>query len=210
MERLKDKKGLIILSLLCCVLIIGFYNTWKDEISLKYNREVTIGRVTDFRYRTRSGGFIKFEFYAKGKLFEARDPDDSSWPKLVRESRAQKFKFYPVEYDATNPDNSKIKITKKPLEVRTLLKNGIKIKGKVENAYSVSESYVDLYINYTYRQRKFRFRTRIHKDRLPCGHMDICKQKEIELIISKDFPDVNNLYYLSYDRIAMKKAKEKK
>ena len=209
LEKTKNKRGIFIFLLLCAVIIIGLYNSWKDEISLNNNKKMTIGRVTDFKYSTRTG-HIDFKFYVKGQLYDTSDPDDSGWPKYVREARAIKYKFYPVEYDATNPNNSKIQITKKPLGVGTLLKDGINIKGKVENIYSVSESYADLHINYTYLESNFKFRTRLHLDSLPCGKIDTCKQKEIKLIISRDFPDINNLYYLSYDRIAMEKTKEKK
>ena len=210
MKSLKNKKGLIIFSLLCFTLVIFFYDTWKDEISLNNNKEFTIGRVTDFKYKRRRGGFIDFEFYANGKFFEVSDPDKSGWPPLIRESRAQRFEFYPVEYDITNPNNSKIQITEKPLGFKSILKDGVSINGTIENIYSVSKSYADLHIHYSYQQHRFRFRTRLHKDSLPCGDIDSCKQKEIQLIVSKDFPDINNLYYLSYDRIAMKKAKDKK
>ena len=210
MKKNKNKTGIIIFSVFCCLVIIGLFNTWKNEISLNINKKVTIGRVTDFKYRRKTRGYIEYEFYANGKLFEARDPSKSGWPKLIRESKAERFKFYPVEYDITDPNNSKIRITENPLEIGTLLRNGIKIKGKVENIYVVSDSYVDLHISYKYLEGNFKFRTRQHLDSLPCGDIDNCQHNEIELIISRDFPDINNLYYLSYDRIAMEKAKEKK
>ncbi|MBC7000910.1 hypothetical protein [Cytophaga sp. FL35] len=209
MEKKKSKPGIIIMSLLVIVLIIGFYNSWKAEASLSSKGKITIGRVTDFKYSTRVG-HIDFKFYVNGELYDTSDPDDSGWPKYVREARAIRHKFYPVEYDSTNPNNSKIQITKKPLGFNELLKNGIKIKGKVENIYPISESYADLHIKYKYLRGNFKFRTRLHMDSLPCGFIDSCKQKEIGLIISKDYPDVNNLYYLSYDRVSMKKAKEQK
>ncbi len=208
-EEDKKKRGIIIFSLICIFLLIGFYNTWQNEISLNSNSKMTIGRVTDFNYSTRTG-HIDFKFYVNGKLYDTSDPDDAGWPKYVRETRAVKYQFYPVEYDITNPNNSKILITKKPVGVETLIRYGIKIKGKVENAYAISDSYVDLYVSYSYLKGKFKFRTRIHKDSLPCGTIENCQQREVDLTISKDFPDVNNLYYLSYDRIAMKKLKERR
>lgn len=208
MEEKKKSRGVIIFSLFCVVLIIGFYNSWKDEISLSSNSKMTIGKVTDFKYSTRRGGYIDFKFYVNGKVYDTSDPDDAGWPKYVRKGRAVKNKFYPVEYDITNPKNSKILLTRKPLGFKVLLKDGIKTKSKVEKIYVVSDSYVDLHINYTYLKGKFQFRTRIHKDSLPCGSIDSCQEKKIDLIISKDFPEINNLYYLSYDRRAMKNAKK--
>ncbi|WP_350290381.1 hypothetical protein [uncultured Croceitalea sp.] len=209
MDNQKNKRSLIIFFILCAFIAIGFYNSWKDEIALNSDSKMTIGRVTDFKYSSRNG-HIDFKFYVNGKLYETSDPDNSEWPKYVRTAKAIKNKFYPVEYEVTNPKNSKILITRKPLGIKALLKDGLKIKAKVENIYEISDSYADLYITYDYLEGKFKFRTRIHKDSLPCGTIDSCQQKEIDLIILKDFPDVNNLYYLSYDRVAMKKSKEQK
>ncbi|WP_418499118.1 hypothetical protein [Flagellimonas sp.] len=208
-EKQKNKKGAIILSLLCVVIVIGFYNSWKDEISLNSNKKMTIGRVTDFKYSSRHG-YIDFKFYADGKLYDTSDPDDSGWPKYVRNGKAIKHRFYPVEYEYTNPYNSKILITKKPLEVEYLLKQGIKIQGEIENIFPISDSYADLHIKYIYLKGNFKFRTRLHKDSLPCGSIENCRKSKIDLVISRDYPDINSLYYQSYDRRAMKKAEEKR
>ncbi|GAB5474254.1 MAG: hypothetical protein Mars2KO_23530 [Maribacter sp.] len=185
---------------------MGLYNSRKDEISLNSNRITTIGRVTKIK-KDRHAGSIRFEFYANGKLVQTKNPNKSGWPKYVRESKARRFEFYPVEYDYTNPENSKILITRKPLAIDKILREGIRIKGEVENAYETSNSYVDLYIKYTYLKNQFHFRTRQHKDSLPCKTVEKCKKSKIDLLISKDFPDINNLYYSSYDRKAMKKSK---
>ncbi|MDO6819493.1 hypothetical protein [Zobellia sp. 1_MG-2023] len=208
MKKPKDKKGLIVFSLIFGVILIGSYHTWQKEASLSKHRKMTIGKVTDFKYRKK--GFIDYQFYVNGELFDTSDPDDAGWPNYIRNAKAQKQHFYFVEYDSTNPYNSKIQIQRKSIGTNTLFKDSIPIKATIEQINSISDSYMDLYISYVYQQGRFKFRTRIHKDSLPCGTVANCEQGEIDLTISKYFPDANNLYFKSYDRMAMKKSKEER
>ena len=209
LEKLKNKKGLIVFSLILGVILIGCYSSWRNELSLSKNKKMTIGQVTGFRHSSKRT-YIEFQYYVNGELYNASDPYEARWPKYVRNAKAIRQQFYFVEYDTTDPNNSKIQIQRKSIGTNTLFKDGIHIKGNVENISRISNSYMDLYISYVYPQDKFKFRTRIHKDSLPCGTIANCEQKGIDLIISKHFPEANNLYYSSYDRIAMKKAKEER
>ncbi|SIS47566.1 hypothetical protein SAMN05421766_102145 [Zobellia uliginosa] len=208
MEQLKKNQKAIIISLFFTLIALLSIYTWRKEASLNSNRKITIGRVTDVNYSIKDG-YISYEFYVDGEHYDTSDPDDAGWPKYFRQGKAVKNQFYPVEYDLTDPYNSKIKITQTPISLKTVLENGTKVKGLVEKSSPVSDSYVDLYISYTFLKRQFKFRTRLHRDSLPCGTADSCPQKEIDLIISDYFPDANDLYYSSYDRIAREKAKRR-
>ena len=209
LQKLKDNKNPIVYSLFFGLILLGFYSTWRNEISLNANKKMTVGRVTDFSYGN-DNGFIDYEFYVNGQLYNVSDPDDSGWPKHVRNARARKNHFYFVAYDTTDPNNAKIQIQRRSIGTNTLFKDGINIKGNVDKINAISDSYMDLYISYAYQQGKFKFRTRIHKDSLPCGTIANCEQGEIDLTISKYFPDANNLYFKSYDRMAMKRSKEER
>ncbi|MCL6267659.1 hypothetical protein [Flagellimonas myxillae] len=200
-------KKLIVLAAVVLFLIVGAWWTNNKEQSLENNRKVTIGNVTDFKFGVY--GYIHFTYYVDGKLFEGSDPDDASWPEYVREAAPKKHGFYPVEYDVSNPKNCKIAITKNPWDVDDLFRGAIQIEGVVEHAYPISDNYVDLHINYSYLSGDFKFRTRLHKDSLPCGTLANCEQAEIELFIPKNYPELSDLYLRSYDRIAKAKAAEK-
>lgn len=206
MEKETIKKT-IILSAFALFMILAFFWTYRKEQSLYRNRKTTIGKVTDVKFGQH--GSINFSYYVNGILFESSDPDDASWPQYVRDGKAQKHKFYPVEYDGMNPSNSKILITRTPLGKDDLLRSGILVEGTVENAYPVSDDYVDLHINYCYLKGEFRFRTRLHKDSLPCGTTVDCQQSTIEVFMAKDYPELNDLYFKSYDRLARAKAAQK-
>ncbi|CAM3330507.1 hypothetical protein [Zobellia roscoffensis] len=209
MQKLKDKGGLIIFILICSAVLIGSYNKCQNNISLKANKEMTIGRVTGFKHGSRNER-IQYQFYVNSKLYRT---SDLYRPRLQhkRNTKPRKKQFYYVEYDATDPSNSKILIQQqKSIGPNALFQDGIDIKANVDKISAISDSYVDLYISYAYLKNKYKFRTRIHKDSLPCGTIDNCEQGEVDLTISKYFPDANNLYFKSYDRMAMKKAKEER
>ena len=91
-------------------------------------------------------------------------------------------------------------LTERPLKLKQILNDHATIYGNVVLASPVSDNYVDLRIAYKYQGEVFNFRTRLHKDNLPCGNVESCKESQIKLLVSKHYPEVNDLYFKSYDR----------
>ncbi|WP_419212608.1 hypothetical protein ACNR9Q_00420 [Maribacter sp. X9] len=202
------KPAMIVFPIIFVALSVGFYSTFQKEKSLSKNNKTTLGKVTKLKYG--KNGYIKYEFYANGKLYQVSDPDDAGWPKYVRNTKAILNRFYQVEYDSSKPYNAKILIDINSKSERELLNKGVKINAIIDKAFATSGTYIDLYIKYTYDKGDFSFRTRLHKDSLPCGKIEDCKASRIDLVIAKEYPELNNLYHKSYDRQSMKNAKLKK
>ena len=111
-------KKILFLTLFGLIILIAAYFQNEKEISLSQNRKMTIGKVT--RLNVCSGSksskkCIEFKYLVNGKWIDGTDRGDALWPKLVREGTPQIGKYYPVEYDKTDIEYSKILITKQPL-----------------------------------------------------------------------------------------------
>lgn len=79
---------------------------------------MTIGKVIDLNVcsgRKSRKKCIEFKYLVNGKWINGTDQGDALWPKLVREGTPRIGKYYPVEYDKTDIEYSKIFITKQPL-----------------------------------------------------------------------------------------------
>ena len=63
-----------------------------------------------------------FKYLVDGEWIIGTDRGNSLWPKLVRESKPEVGKYYPVEYDKTDIEYSKIMIIKKPLTEKQIEK----------------------------------------------------------------------------------------
>ncbi|WP_158976246.1 hypothetical protein [Cellulophaga sp. L1A9] len=196
-----NEKSNLILFAFVIFISFGLYKTYTNEVSLLENKSITRGKLTKVSYG--ESGTFDYRFYVNGILYEARDPDDAGWPDYVRTANPIINGFYNVAYDRKNPYNSKIIIDGFPKHESELLAYAATIEAKVTKAFSSSEGYADLYIKYTYQYQEFSFRTRLHKDSLPCGRLEAC----IPLVVAKQYPEISNLYIGSYDRRAMRKAK---
>jgi len=110
-------KNILILTLFGLIILIAAYFQNEKEISLIQNKKMTIGKVTRLNFCSGSKlkKCIEFKYLIDGKWIYGTDPGDAFWPNFVRESKPQIGKYYPVEYDKTNFEYSKILITKKPL-----------------------------------------------------------------------------------------------
>ncbi|ADV50117.1 hypothetical protein I2486_13950 [Cellulophaga sp. E16_2] len=195
----------IVFPALVLFIFFGLYSTYKGEASLLENKSITRGKLTEVSYG--EGGSFDYRFYVNGILYEASDPDDAGWPDYVRTANPIINGFYNVAYDRKDPSNSKIIIDGFPKHESELLAYADTISAKVTKVFPVSDSYADLYIKYTFKRNEFSFRTRIHKDSLPCGSLGECKEATIALIVAKQYPEISNLYIQSYDRRAMRKDK---
>lgn len=113
----KNKK-ILFLTIFGLIILIAAYLQNEKEISLSQNRVLTIGKVTKLNVCSGSKSpkkCIEFKYLIDGKWINGTDRGDALWPKLVREGKPQIGKYYPVEYDKTNVEYSKIMITKQPL-----------------------------------------------------------------------------------------------
>lgn len=131
MRKMTKKNESIILGLIfVIVLILLAYLQNRKEISLRQNRELTIGKLTRIRGVSGAGKVYEFKYLVDKNWIKGHDPDNATWPFYHRKGKAQKGKYYPVEFDKTNPEYSKILITKKPLtekEVEKYLKKAKEI-----------------------------------------------------------------------------------
>ena len=91
-----------------------------------------------------------------------------------------------------------------------LITNGPEINGIVEKIGYPSKTYLDLYISYEYNKEMYEFRTREHIDSLPCGTVSDCENATIKIQISDYFPELNNLYFESYDRSKLRQKIKRK
>jgi len=111
-------KNILILSIFGLIILTAAYFQNVKEISLYRNKAVTIGKVIKLNVCSGSRSAkkcIEFKYLINGKWILGTDRGDALWPKLVREGKPQIGKYYPVEYDKTDFEYSKILITKKPL-----------------------------------------------------------------------------------------------
>ena len=111
----KNKKVLFLTIFGLIILTLAYFQNQK-EISLYRNKALTIGKVTELNTCSKTTTkCIVFKYLINGKWINGTDRGNALWPKLVREGKPQIGKYYPVEYDKTNIEYSKIMITKKPL-----------------------------------------------------------------------------------------------
>ena len=200
MQFEEDSKKLL-LGIIFIILIISaiIYQQHKED-QLSDNYKLSIGKVTKIEHIRKSRYDVRYTFYDGGTKINETDPLNINLPVHVRDGNVIVGGYYPVEYDSKNPDNAKIVIREKPYTAKQLIANGTIIRGLVNNAFLISDEYVDLKISYSYKKGKFNFRTRLHKDSLPCGNQASCIGKSIQLKINKLYPELNDLYFKSYDR----------
>ncbi|MEK6152570.1 hypothetical protein WIW50_04895 [Flavobacteriaceae bacterium 3-367] len=205
-QKKETQKKSILFIVLGVFLFFAFWQTSKKDHSLQINKDFTIGKVTDVHFGMH--GFIKYKYYVDGLLFEGSDPDEASWPEYYRTTKPIVGKFYNVEFDSKNPKNSKIIIGKNShfdYEIPEI--NGIEITGMVEKISLISENYLDLNISYKIYNQNFTFRSRFHKDSLPCKDYENCLNSKVSLMVAEKYPELNDLYFKSYDRMARRKSK---
>ena len=196
----QGNKGALIFLGVSLLVFTGYIFQQSKEDKLHANLKTTVGKVTGIKHASKSRFYIEFEFYGTDGMVQGNDPLRATWPEYIREGKVEINRYYPVEYDSEDPKNSKISITKEPYTEAQLLRNGIQVDAKVEKAMKVSKDYVDLRIKYKHNHESFKFRTRLHKDSLPCGSIESCNGSMISLKINEQFPELNVLYFKSYDR----------
>ena len=203
-KKLSDSElntvGLIFFVIIFCVVYVQNMNEEKD---FDKKKKITAGKfIKIYGGSNKSSPHLLYSYFINGEKIESSDISNTSSSKRVRLSKPIKGKYYPVEYDSLNPKNSRILITKEPLNPKGLIIFGENIMGNISKiSYYKGNQYADLYINYKFRNQKFSFRTRLHKDSLSCGKIDDCrKRKSIELRIASKYPIFNNLYFKSRDR----------
>jgi hypothetical protein len=200
LKAIKRRNKNIFIVSLGTLIIILFVSQLVKESNLEKNKVIGVAKFLRINHDRRSKYSVEYQFFANGKLIESSDPLGASWPNHVREGEPVIRAFYPVEFDRENPKNSRIMLTERPLKLKQILNDHATIYGNVVLASPVSDNYVDLRIAYKYQGEVFNFRTRLHKDNLPCGNVESCKESQIKLLVSKHYPEVNDLYFKSYDR----------
>ena len=171
------------------VIIVFSFLFWQEKnekSEIEKNKGTSIAKITS-KGRKNTVNYI---FKYNGKWVSGRDSG---------RGKAEIGEYYKVNFDMMDPENSNI-ITKRSIHPMTLVNQGVEINGIVERIGYISDTYLDLYISYVYNKETFEFRTRKHIDSLPCERLSDCNNSLVKLKISDDFPDLNNLYFESYDR----------
>lgn len=175
--------------LLAMVMAFLYWKDKREETKIEQNKATSYAKILSIK--KGKGSYVRYRFLYNNKWYQ----DTDSW-----NGKASENEFYKVIFDKTNPEYSDIILTRNPINPLTLIDKGVGIKGKINRIGIPSHQYIDLYISYEYLNEKFEFRTRMNKDSLPCGNDKNCEGSLIDIKVSTYFPELNNLYYASYDR----------
>lgn len=196
MKELFEKnfiKGLLFL-LISCLL---YCNDERKREKINANEEISIAKIISKGRRNRIG----YKFQYNGNWVTGSGSGGSN---------SEVGEYYRVNFDKTNLKNSEIIIREKSINPMILITNGPEINGIVEKIGYPSKTYLDLYISYEYNKEMYEFRTREHIDSLPCGTVSDCENATIKIQISDYFPELNNLYFESYDRSKLRQKIKRK
>ena len=105
-------KKTLTVSIFIIIIALLAYRQNEKEISLQTNRELTIGKLTQISTASGARKIYKFKYLVNKKWIKGQDPDNASWPIYYRKGKAEIGEYYPVEYDKTDIEYSKILITK--------------------------------------------------------------------------------------------------
>lgn len=108
-------KNILFLSVFGLIILALVYYQNEKEISLRSNKKLTIGKLTQIRRGSKAKKIYEFKYIIDNKWIKGQDPAGAAWPIYFREGEPQIGKYYPVEYDKTDVEYSKIMITKHPL-----------------------------------------------------------------------------------------------
>lgn len=185
------------------IIIIVIVMLVRKEASFQLNKQIGIGKVIEI-----GGGknpTIYYYLYHNGKKYKAGHQLGTYHDDIYRNGKIIPNAFYKVEYDSSDPVNSKIFISEKPLDPFELIEDGTELQAILEKIEKPFKTTADLYLNYDFIEGNFNFRTRFKLDNLPCGTFEDCKEtKSLKIKVAKDYPELNNLFLQSYDRQKMR------
>lgn len=191
-------------TLIVVVIIITFWIRNEKDNGITSRKKTAIGLITDIKLtnqRNVGSEAAFYSFYVNGIKYKGRDGLNTVAPKRVRLGEPKIGGYYVIEYDSLNIDENRIVIGKKPLDHQKLINRGVHIDGHIKRSLNGYDPYIDLFIEYSYQNENFAFRTRLHKDSLECGTLEDCLlKKTIPLKVSKKYPFFNDLYFASRDR----------
>lgn len=111
----KKNKNILISSVFILTIIFLAYRQNNREISLRVNRQLTIGKLTNIKTASNARKIFEFKYLVDKKWIKGQDPNNALWPIYHRKGKAKIGEYYLVEFDKTDIKYSKILITKKPL-----------------------------------------------------------------------------------------------
>ena len=108
-----NKNIYIVLGIGVIVTFLFFFQKRKEN-SLEKHKKYTVGHIIRIDHTLDSRFVIKFKYLVEGIWIEGSDPKNASWPKYIRKGRIIEGDYHKVAYDATDIENSKIIIDRKP------------------------------------------------------------------------------------------------
>ncbi|MFC4634799.1 hypothetical protein ACFO3O_12830 [Dokdonia ponticola] len=109
-----EKNIYVILGIGVIIFILFSYQQRKES-SLEKHQKHTVGQILKLQPKYKTGYTIKFKYLVEGIWIEGSDPKNASWPEYSRKGRIIEGDYHKVVYDATDIENSKIIIDRKPL-----------------------------------------------------------------------------------------------
>ncbi|WP_420573906.1 hypothetical protein [Kordia sp.] len=194
--------------IVCGVVLIIFYIEYsnrKEDEHFAANAEYTIGKVSKITKRgghrtTSISRIIEYKYYYKGKWISDHGPLEKELGE-VRNGAPIIDAYYAVKYDPSNLSSSKILITSRPITRNVAFKSYTKMYGEIESINPTYPGYIRINAAYTFKGERYKVETILHKDSLPCGTLDECKEsKRIKLFVSDNFPYFTDLFYKSSNR----------
>ena len=99
----------------------------------------------------------------------------------------------------------KILITSRPITRDVAFKSYTKMYGEIESINPTYPGYVRINAKYRFKDENYKVETILHKDSLPCGTLEACKEsKRIKIFVSDNFPYFTDLFYKSSNRQHLK------
>jgi hypothetical protein len=181
-------------------LIIAF-NFYKEKeenetTQLAENGRYTIGKVTKLNYRKQASIDVTYTFFHAGKWIEGENLIDKD-----AEIAPVKGAYYLVRYVPNDLNISEILVASDRITREVALENAQEIFGDIEIIRPAFPNYIRIKIGYTFEGERYQVESILHKDSLPCGTFEACKEsKRIPIKVSKKYPFFTDVFYRSSQR----------
>lgn len=196
-------KAALFISVIILLIFYFYKNRQEENDQLDKNGIITVGKVSRIEKKPKSNKkTIYYKYYHKGNWIKDSGPSESSMGNSeVRNGKPIIGAYYAVKYDPNDLTLSKIFITGRPITRDVAFKSYTKMFGEIESINPTYPNYIRIHAKYTFKGENYNVETILHKDSLPCGTLEECKEsKRIKLFVSDNFPYFTDLFYKSSNR----------